>query len=404
MNTYTAQVGLKRQAAETVEETLVAADFSGNRKETNHSYGVGQYERALQRGTATKQPPLSSMYTNKVSFTEEVAGGAAATEAPWGVTLGGMGFTSILIKQFTIGTITGTTKIGDVITAPGSKSGICVGYDAGGLKVWLMTTGTAFANTDVCTNATRTGGFVLGSAGTTAGRVYKPLSEVFDGAAEILPPILTLERRLGGQRHTCINARGSGGITLKQGQPALINAEFTGLPVFSGAGLRTPRTGAPLTGIPIISSPPKVAQGVLLEVEIPGSSAYTPILTEMSIDFGIQLAPRATMTDGAIGETGYVSTRITDRGPTGRIDPEHILAAGGFDFISAVLSNDAFRMRCQLGARTDTFGALVMYSPTVRGTGDYEPGDRDNIVTSPINLGFYGDADDELLIAHVFQV
>ena len=54
----------------------------------------------------------------------------------------------------------------------------------------------------------------------------------------------------------------------------------------------------------------------------------------------------------------------------------------------------------------DAFGAgglVVVYGKRVQATGDYEPGDRDGVVTSPITVGFYGDDDDELIINHCFD-
>lgn len=401
MLNYEAQIGIKVEAAEGTEEALTAAEFQGNRKESSHRHAHSEYERELERGTLTQLETLRSMFGGGVNYTEEAVGGTNVLEAPVGTTLKGLGFKREAIEKWATTGMTGSFKLGDRVgvgaTEPVATKVAIVAF-VSGATLWLVPTlGAAFVTTDVLTNYSRVGTATLDGASSPGGHGYRPQSEK-DG---VRPDSVTVERRLGTQRHTIIGARGTGSMSLKQGEPLLVRAEFSGIPVYQ-PGTRTPREEASVAGIVPLLNPPKVSQGVTFFLR-DGASDFIPILTELDIALANTLALRSTATQSQIEDSGYMPTRITGRRFTARIDPEHILPTGAFDFIGRAQAGEVFELVSSLGAPTDANGAITVYAPRVQASGDYEPGDRDGITTSPLTLGFFGVDDDELRVFHVFN-
>lgn len=400
MLNYEAQNGIKVEAIEGVEETLTAAEFQGNRKDSSHRHAHGEYERELDRGTLTELEAIHSMFRGGVSWTEEAVGGTSAIEAPFGATIKGLGFQRAAVLKWATTGMTGSFKIGDRVGV-GASEGVAtkkaiVGY-VSGATLWFVATLGTFATADAITNYSRTGAATLSGSSSAGGHCYHPQSE----KAGIPPASVTVERRLGTQRHTIIGARGTGGLTFKQGEPMLIRAEFEGAPVYQ-AGTQIPREAAAITGIVPLTNPPKVSQGLPFFLRS-GSSDYTPVLTELDLSIANTLAPRPTITNADLAGSGYLPTRIAGRKLTARIDPEHVLPGGAFDFIGRLQGGAVFELAAGLGAPTDANGGITVYAPRVKLTGDYEPGDRDGVTTSPVTVGFYGTDDDEIRIFHVFN-
>jgi len=182
-----------------------------------------------------------------------------------------------------------------------------------------------------------------------------------------------------------------------------LNWEMTGVPVFEGVDNKTLREIAPQDEItsPVISTPPRASRGLLYKMRTEAGD-FTPVLTQIEINFNNTVAPRATITDAEIGASGYMATRITDRAPTITIDPEHVLPAAGFDFVKQVTEGGLFGLVIQSGSAGDANGMVIVHAPTVQANDDYSHGDRDGITTSDMTLGCYGTDDDELVIYHVF--
>lgn len=400
MNNYEAQIGLKVEAVEGTEETLTAAEFQGNRKDSSHKHTHQQYERALERGTLTELEALHSMFGGGLSFTEEWVGGTSTVEAPVGATLKALGFVRAALEKWATTGMSGTFKIGDRIgvgaSEPVATKKAIVAYVSGS-TLWFFPTLGTFAAADLLTNFSRTGSATLSGTASAGGHAYSPKTE----KAGSLPHSVTGERRLGTQRHTYVGARGTGGLTLKQGEPLLVRAEIVGPPVYQ-TGTRTPREAAAVTGITALLNPPKVAMGVAFFLR-DGASDYVPIMTELDIDIANTLAPRPTITTAELQSSGYMATRITGRQITARIDPEHVLPTGAFDFIGKIQTGAVFEMVAGLGLHTDPNGAITIYGQRVKLDGDYEPGERDNVTTSPVTVKFAGIDDDELRLFHVFN-
>lgn len=418
MNTYTAQCGIKAQTGASVDAadialaTLAAVDYQGNRKDSNHSYGVTQYERGLQRGVQTKLPNLKSAPMLKINWTEEMLGGIGA--APWLRTMGGLGFVPVPVSAGDPGAVLELAVAGApdapvgirpgliLQTSGGAKRVLVYGQSADLTKVYVtLLTGTP-ANNDVFSGSWNgvSASFKAAGApdtGEVLGYVYRPQSEIFDGTNAVASPSFTVERRLGGQLHQARGCRGTGGITAKRGEPWLLRAEFTGVPQFQ-SGTKTPKTGGFLTGVPGFTTTPKVSDGMGFSLSSP-NQGMVPVFTELSIDFGNTV----TLRESVANADGYVSARITDRNIVGRIDPEHVLPGSGrLDFIRDCLDNDRpLWLMASTGSEDLADGKITLVGNNVRLTGDYEPGDRGGRVTSPLSLQFNGDVDDELFVFHV---
>lgn len=401
----TAQCGTKIEAAEGTEEVLVAADFRGNFSTSNHRYATGEYDRALERGALSMSPKIKGANSLTITREEELVGGTATEAAPWHTRLRAMGFAVLPVSRFPTTGPVGTLVIGELVgnnasQALATKLAIVVGI-AGSTIDLVPISGASFASLDTVNGYGVGGGSrTLNGAATTKGFGFRPMSE----NSLQTPPSVTDERRLGGQRHTLIGGRGTGGLTLKWNEPAKLRSEITGVPLFDvTAGVRTPKAGAVLSPA-AFTSPPPVCKGVALTFGVVGSPVFTPIATEISIAFGNTLAQRETIGTGIGGnyESGYLSTRITGREVTATIDPEHVLPAAGFDYIDAMQRGQTFAITAVLGALTGANGQVVVIAPAAQLTGDYEPGDRNGLTTSPLNVLLTGTQDDELIIAHVF--
>lgn len=399
------QVGLKIENTEGTEQTLSAADFRGNRKETSHRYQRGEYDRELERGTLTKQPMLPSTSLLNISWTEELVGGGPAVEAPWHKTIQALGFEALALYKGTGTASSSTLRVGELCgdgaTLGASSKVGRVAHAAGNAVYFVMLTGAPFTDEDVITGFASAETLTLTAEAAAAGFGFRPQSETDAG----LSPSVTVERRLGGQRHTLVGGRGTGGFALRHGQPVLINAEVTGVPIFDSGETLTPRTGSALSPEPI-PAPPAVVKGVPFGLTPSGSAEYSPVATELAVSLNNTITPRPSIAQGSLGgnyESGYLSTRITDRDLTATLDPEHVLAAAGFDFIGQLHLGNVFTFRVQVGGVATPNGLVVIYAPAVQLTGDHEPGDREGVTTAPLNLKFTGDQDDELWVFHCFD-
>lgn len=399
----TAQIGLKIEATEGTEETLTAAEFAGERKDTDHKTTPDNYERGIERASLTNRGVLKGSRLGTIMYTEELVGGGASTAAPWHTTLRAMGFAVTGAKVASIGTVTnGPFKTGQIVgdnIAQGSATKLArVIKQITGKIIFMPITGT-FANADTmyAYNSPQTS-VTLSSTLSAAGYSFTPLSEN-DASA---PPSVTVERRNGGLRQTLVGARSKGGLSITRNQPLLLKAEFQGCPVFSGNDdTVTWRTGAPITGIATVGAKPKVVKGIPLKMRT-STADYTPIATSLEINIDNTLAARPTMADNDMVNSGNMATRISDRKVNTTLDPEKVKPVDGFDFMNYILSNKTFEILAEVGGVAETNGLTIVHAPAVQITGDESEADRDGITTLPVNVALTGDNDDEIFIHHVF--
>lgn len=397
-------IGSEAEENEGVEETLTEASYAGSRKDTNHSYEHEDYDRELDRGVLSTQPPIKSRFGITFSWMEECIGGGIVAGnlqvPPWHKTLQGLGFGAAgNIFLWTCVTTGATAQVGDRVgnnadAAAATKTAIVV--RATSTTIWLAPTKGTLAATDDLRNYSRVGSYVLSGTGTVKGVRYKPETETEQSA----PPSLTITRDLGGELHTGVGCRGTGSTVLRQGEPCMLEVEFQGVPKFD-TGTRRPRVRSGARPNPAaIAAPPAPVAGIPLRMRHAGGE-HSPLVTEMTININNTLARRRTMTDADIDDTGFLATRITDRSIQISIDPEHV-AQGVFDVHGFVHGQSEFELIVPYGRAADPNGQIVFYAPRCSLVGSVEPGDRDGITTMPLTIGCYGDNDDELHVMLVY--
>lgn len=399
-----AQIGLKVEGTEGTEETLLAAHYSGNRKESSNRLTRTEYERDLQRSSLTRLGVLPGPRLQNINFTEEIVGGAASTAAPWHTTLAALGFAGVGLKVVTAATITdGPFKTGQIVgnhatQGSATKTAVFVKQIAGSPNklVYMLLTGSDFSSADTMYNyaTTQTSASLSGSAAAAAaGYGFRPVSET----DSVVPSSVTAERRLGGLRHTIVGARATGGLTIKHGEPLLLRCELQGCPVLDSGG--APRTGSPVASVPSVGAAPVVGKGVPFILR--DDADYKPICTMLDVRIENALAGRPTINDHDFVSSGYLATRITGRKISASIDPEMVLPAT-FDAVGLLHSGSTLEMLLEVGGTTQTNGLVIVHAGAAQHVGDFEPGDRDGVTTAPVTLDFTGTADDEFSIFHVF--
>lgn len=405
MLTRLSQIGIKLESNEGVEETLVAGDFVGNRKEHGHATDQTEYERELVRATLSPTTVLKAQRTGTVSWVEELAGGSAAGAPNWHRTLRAMGFKTVNLKFIELGSVQNPTalKLGQTVgnnASQGSatKTGIFVAYVAGtpARMVYMPVTGV-FADTEQIFNySSPQFSADIDSAPADAGFALTPQTET-DAA---IPASATVERRLGTFRNTIIGARGKGALTLRQGEPALLRAELMGAPVYDPSNPGRPRLAEDPVSPAELSTPPRISKGIPLAL-VSGGTEYTPILTQLEIALENTLAPRQTIANNDLAESGHMAPRITDRRYTINIDPELVLPAA-FDFHTLLTTVSTVQVRCSIGTPTDANGMVAVWIPAAQRLGGAEVGDRDGRATFPGDWILTGSSDNELYVFHAF--
>lgn len=409
MLTREGQIGIKVEAAEGTEEVLVAADFAGNRKDGGHTYTPGVYERGLERGTLTKQTALAGEQLGTVRWTEECVGGAIATSPKWHEAVMGAGHAkdSTTLKYIEVINVTGTWLPGDTFgdaatLGTATHTGMVVYMEPATSvprRLWYKPLLGVFTDGQDVWNYARAGAEAdVDSAPAAGGWRMSPKSER-DGSK---PASCTVQRRLGGQIHVIVGARGTMSWTARQTEPLLLSFEYKGPQVFADPDTRAPRTGARMANVPVLSGAPRLTQGVRAYIVKADGTAVVTVLTSLECNLNNTLNPVPTINDNDIAGSGYRATEITDRGPTFTINPRHILAADGFDFIAAVCAHTEFRFFFQIGRPTDANGAVVFIARKCCFTGEYSPADTNGSVTNNLTGGMYGDDDDEYEIFHCF--
>jgi hypothetical protein len=318
-----AQGGLKIETVEGTYETLAAADFSRNTKESSFNASATRYQRGLKRAALTKLKDLVGGKIGEISFKEEMVGGGASTDAPWFATLQACGMQKTALKIITVGSITGGSfAAGDTISASsGTHTGrvAWTGTVGGAVKIVYEPILGTFVDTDTVTNGTATG--TQSGAAAAAGYSHRFMSE--DGSQT--PPSASVEYRDGIYTERLVGARGDFTLMLNWGEVPLLDVKFRG-----------PRQIKDVDGTPLdqglVSSVTSggTPSAVLGDVGYPlRFDAWEGVFTQASLKCGNTLTDRKTLSQaGVIGyvtqgyHSGYMPTRITDRRCEFTVDPE----------------------------------------------------------------------------------
>lgn len=399
MLTRVSQIGIKAEASEGTPETLVAADYAGNFKATDHSYQTGRYARELDQPALSERAELSGSRLGMIKCTQEAAGGGAATEAPWHRAMQGLGFAKTQLKVCDVGAITNTFVAGELVGNNASQGSatktarIAKVITGSPNRVVLMPVTGTFQSGDSIFGYTSSPQptCTISSSLTNAGYGFAPLSET-DAAA---PSAFTVERRVGGQKHQITAARATGALTIERDAPLLVRTEFTGPAVLGGD---TPALASPLTGIASLPAAPKIGKGLPVKL-----GAYTPVLTRLEVAVNNTLSPRETIANNDFQSSGYQGTRITQRQIALNVNPLHVLPSGAIDFYQLATLGTAFTFSCELGSASDaSHGLVVLAALAAQLPGDIGVADRNGEIAHDLAIKLTGSGDDELFVFHVF--
>lgn len=402
MLTRTGQIGFKIQASPGVEEVLAAADYAGRFSEVTHRLEAAEYSRENINPALSAQGLLKGSRMQEIHFTQEWVGGSATTHAPAAVALQGLGFTPTQLKSIAVGATTGGSfrigqKIGNnAVEGSATKTGIFVKFVAGSPnRVWYVPVTGTFASADTIYNYASPQVSATASANPIDGGFrYAPISETSAAA----PPVLTVERRIGGERHTITDARGTGGLTLRRDEPLKLRAEFKGVGVFDANG--DPRTGAFVGSVPVVGVAPVMAKSIPVVIR-QGVNDVKLTMTELPISIDNQVELDPTLNDNDFAGSGYREAMITGRRITVTMDPKRVLASV-FGLQALLLSGAAFELIAEVGAVMHGNGLLIAHAPAVQISGGLDPGDRNGQLTSPFTMLATGLSDDEFFLYQCF--
>ncbi|MFZ2875476.1 MAG: hypothetical protein WAZ94_13465 [Phycisphaerales bacterium] len=396
--TRTTQIGFKLETTEGTPETLSAGDFAGNFKDDKHTLQVGEYDRALKRGSLSEEQKIRTARMESITFTCELVGGGAATETKWQEVLRGMGFKKTQLKVMTLGSVTDGpfvcgTRIGNNATeGSATKTGTAVVQLATSPAKLVYVPGTgAFADTDTVYSygVSPQVSAPVDSAPSNAGYEFAPMSE----NSSQTPPSATLERREGGLAHTITAARGKGSLSFRMNEVPLLSAEFQGCPVLEDGN---PPAGAEVTSIPVLGGVPLACKGMPIAI-----AGVTPVLTQIEISLDNTLAMRGTIANNDTQDSGYVGARITGRAVTMTLDPEKDVS-GSLEVEAKTVLGTTFPVIIDHGDADHANGRTIVYGAAAQLQGDSTSDDRDGIVTNQLTAKFTGTADDEIRIYSVF--
>lgn len=404
MLTRTRQFGIKKEAVEGVEETLAESHFRGNFKDISApEYEAPAYDRALMRGSLSKDTVLKAARSLTIKVTMEAAGGSASVEMPWHDAIEACGFAKSNLKTINVGAVTETFVPGDLIgnddvAAEATKTGIFIRLIVGtpNKVLYIPVSGAALSDADTIYNyRSPQASTDVETAATPvdAGWAWRLKSET----GSQLPPSATVQVRDGEQIHTCIGSRGKVTFRVRHNEPLLMEFEFQG-PCKTASDLIP--AGAFMAAIPATGVVPVMGKNFPITLD-----AFSPVLTDLSVVIDNTLAKRPNLNTNAISESGYMACRITDRAVNASIDPEHPVIATK-KLLDDALVGQSYRLYVQIGYFTPAVpaGTIVMLGPNAQFAGDMRQGDRDGIVidNAEMKLAFNASEDDEFVMAHAF--
>lgn len=182
-----------------------------------------------------------------------------------------------------------------------------------------------------------------------------------------------------GKRYIMTGCRGAATLQLTAGDPAKINFAITGhVGADADVALVTPSYDDVM--------PPPVT-GAAFSI-----GGYTPVCNSLSLDMGtvVSMLPSVNASDG------YGEIRISDRNPTGSIDPEETLVATN-DWIGDFVAGT--NMAFDSGVIGSAGNRFQLTMPAIYYT-DAAPGDREGTRTLEIPFGcLESSGDDEVSLA-----
>ncbi len=303
------QLAFKTESQEGTAETLTASE-AGLLVEMgfNKEFNPEMIARNPASSTLSKYGDLIGKRPSALTFKVRLRGpGDLTTEAKIAELLKACGCQASDLKKITIGAVTsGPFKHLETISGAGGGTGkvICDTANGETTLYYVVLTGV-IVNGEVITGGTSGAKATVGSAPADSGHVLLPVSS----PASV--PSLTMGVYNDGLRKLSRGCRGDVKINYNNGQPVELEFNFMGVE----AGITDT---AMLTNITNESIIEPVLLGATFTLD--GSSM---LFNTLGFSFGNTLAQRDDVTDSR----GIKSFYISDRQPTGEIDPEMLLVA-----------------------------------------------------------------------------
>lgn len=196
-------------------------------------------------------------------------------------------------------------------------------------------------------------------------------------------PTLTLAVYVDGVRKQIKGARGNVSYSAKNGEPGVFEFTFVGVyDAVSDQALLTPSGVETTVPVALLSALFSIA-------------SFSAFVSQLSFDMGNTLAPRADIN----AASGYISTLLTKRMPTGSFDPELELVAT-HDFYGRLLAGTTGALTWK---HPGSAGNICIFTAPACQYTKIADGDRDGIALAPVDFALVRSAaggNDELSIAY----
>lgn len=376
-----AQIGVKQESVEGTAETLAAADAKMLVYSPSFTTNIARYQRKPARGTLSNLPAIPGKQAASLKWSTEFKGSGAVGTAPsWATALLACGAQQNVVKTIAVGSITGGPyQAGETITGTTSAATGRVVGDCSATPLHYVALSGTFQNTETITGSTS--GATSTSGGTpqdNKGFEYTPDSTC--------PPSVTAGLFQDGLLKQIHGARGTWSLSASVDGILMVEFDFQG--VYSGVS-----DTALLSGISYESVTPPAFLGLSFNL----ASFTTATFTAFKLACGNTIAERPDVTDAK----GIKSFFVTDRAPTGNVDPELCLVAT-HDFYGRFVAGTTGRLYTQVGSSAGQ--VITIAAPRIQYSNVTE-GDRNSIVLA--NLDFElksrtdSSADDEWQIAMI---
>lgn len=402
---------------------------------------VTMIERQIAKASLTKSQSVIGAVKGEISFTTEVIGSGSAAEPPCSVYLQGCGFNKIALKRLPITWKNDARPVrGDVIGVDANNTARVSVVEDKGVVIEVLK-GTLDSST------IKIGATEIGTSGTAsdAGFEYQPQSSSFKR--------LSIRSEEDGYRKSIYSAMGNLSLSAKSSEIAKMEFSFSGLLDYKGKVLTiasaadalsegaemvcgeakgvllrdikvgdtevwyTPTEGAfkaedeidvgekqiiaasdplnagfgsaPMTeGVSLPSLLPPTLQGAQLKI-----GSFSPVVSSISIETGNEVVVR----EDANSSLGFIAATITDRSPTGTVDPE-MMDDESLDIYGDWFSGKQASLQAKIGSEAGNTCWVFAKSAQYESITD---GDRDGVAIANINFKLIGDNDDELCFVFI---
>jgi len=363
LSTQLGQIAVEEESVEGTAETLVDADATQLAYEPSFSPNIERFIRNPNRATFSQIDAVMGKQAASIGWKAELKGSGSADVVPaWADSILGCGFVQATVVTINVGAITsgpfepGETVVGGTSAATGRVVGE---VKNGAAAVPMVVTSGTWQSSETITGGTS------GASATTSATVaadkgfeYRPVSTGI--------PSETVGYFLDGTKYMIAGARGNLTIDLRAGEPGFL--------AFAYEGVYESVTDTALLSPTYESTIPLAFLNV-------GASIHdlSAIFTQLSIDMGNTIAERTS----ANAAKGILSFKITERDPSGSIDPEMELVAD-HDFYGRYISGATGRIYAELPS-ANAGEKITIAGPRVQYAG-VSQSDRDQIAVASLDF------------------